>query len=63
RQHRDLLSIMHDGARVYEWHPWEKNIADQTTYVGGDVPVLEYLDRLERVGEDISLYSTIWYYY
>ncbi|HOT08118.1 MAG TPA: KamA family radical SAM protein [Polyangiaceae bacterium] len=63
RQHRDLISILPDGARVYEWHPWEKNIANQTTYVGRDVPVLEYLDRLANIGEDISLYSTIWYYF
>lgn len=63
RQHRDLISIMPDGSRVYEWHSWEKNITDQATYVGGDVPLLDYIDRLERIGDDISLYATIWYYY
>ena len=63
RQHRDLISITPDGSRVYEWHPWEKNIADQTTYVGGDVPLLDYLQRLEDIGEDVSLYPTLWYYY
>ena len=63
RQHRDLLSVLPDGSRVYEWHPWEKNIADQTTYVGRDVPLLEYLDQLESIGEDSAAYATIWYYY
>lgn len=63
RQHRDLLSIHPDGSRVYEWHPWEKNIANQTTYVVNDVPILDYLDRMVGIGEDASWYSTIWYYY
>ena len=63
RQHRDLLSILPDGSRVYEWHPWEKNISNQVTYVGRDVPLLDYLDRLANIGEDISLYATIWYYF
>jgi lysine 2,3-aminomutase len=63
RQHRDLLSIRPDGSRVYEWHPWEKNIADQSSYVVNDIPILHYLDRLVAIGEDASSYSTIWYYY
>ena len=63
RQHRDLLTITPDGSRVYEWHPWEKNISTQASYLVSDVPILEYLNRLERIGEDISHYASIWYYY
>lgn len=62
-QHRQLLSILPDGSRVYEFHPWEKNIVDQKTYVATDVPILDYLKRLESIGEDPSDYQTIWYYY
>ncbi|MBD3167867.1 MAG: KamA family radical SAM protein [candidate division Zixibacteria bacterium] len=62
-QHRDVLAVMPDGSRVYEFHPWEKNIRGQKTYVGSDVPLLEYLKRLESRGERISDYETIWYYY
>ncbi len=63
-QHRDLLSILPDGSRVYEFHPWEKNITgSQETYVGTDVPILDYLDRLAAVGEDPADYASIWYYY
>jgi lysine 2,3-aminomutase len=62
-QHRDVLSVLPNGARVYEFHPWEKNIRGQKTYVGTDVPILDYLRKLERFGEDISNYETIWYYY
>ncbi|MBN2158185.1 MAG: KamA family radical SAM protein [Spirochaetes bacterium] len=62
-QHRDLISIGRDGCRIYEFHPWEKKIADQKTYVGHDVPILDYLKRLERIGESASDYESIWYYF
>ncbi|MCK4304126.1 MAG: KamA family radical SAM protein [Candidatus Eisenbacteria sp.] len=64
RQHRNMLSILPDGSRVYEFHPWEKNISQGVrSYVGRDVPILEYLERLENIGEDVSRYETIWYYF
>jgi len=66
RQHRNVLSILPDGARVYEYHPWEKNVSGMgplESYVSPDVPILDYLERLEAVGEDVSDYRTIWYYY
>jgi len=62
-QHRDLISVSPEGARIYEFHPWEKKVADQRTYVGEDVPVQGYLERLEKYGEDISEYVSIWYYF
>jgi lysine 2,3-aminomutase len=64
KQNRDLLSILPDGSRVYEFHPWEKNISETNqTYVAQDVPIQEYLERLEENGESAKDYSTIWYYY
>ncbi len=61
---RDLLAIKPNGSRVYEFFPWERNLKDGLdTYVGYDVPILEYLKRLESMGEDPADYSTIWYYY
>lgn len=64
RQHRDLLSILPDGARVFEFHPWEKNITRAiSTHIGHDVPILDYLRRLEALGEDPEDYGTIWYYF
>ncbi len=62
-QHRDLISILPDGRRVYEFHPWEKNIKLVDTYVHVDVSIYDYLERLKAIGEDIDLYRTIWYYY
>lgn len=62
-QDHDMVGIMPDGARVYEIHPWEKKIALTDTYVETDVPILEYLRELERRGEDLDDYKSIWYYF
>ncbi len=62
-QHRDLLSVLPNGARVYEFHPWEKNIVERSPYVAVDVSILEYLERLASIGEDPAEYASIWYYF
>ncbi len=62
-QHRDLISIRPDGSRVYEFHPWEKKITPRRTYIAYDVPILDYLRRLESIGENPAEYETIWYYF
>jgi lysine 2,3-aminomutase len=62
-QNRDLVAVLPDGARAYEFHPWEKHIADRDTYVSMDPPILEYLERLAGLGEDPEDYRSIWYYY
>lgn len=61
--YRDILSFRPDGTRVYQFHPWEKGIADQSSYVGDVIPILEYLQRLEQIGDDPTDYESIWYYY
>ena len=64
RQHRDVISISPRGNRIYEFHPWEKNISNVVkTYIHEDVPILDYLMRLDALGEDPHEYETIWYYY
>jgi lysine 2,3-aminomutase len=62
-QDRDLIGLHPDGSRVYEFHPWEKNILDRGSYIGRDIPILEYLERLAAIGEDPADYAGIWYYY
>lgn len=62
-QHRDLISIARDGSRIYEFHPWEKKIVPQKTYIAKDVPIYEYLKRLESLGEDVNEYANIWFYF
>jgi len=62
-QHHDLISILPDGRRVYEFHPWEKKMFLVNTYVYTDVSIYNYLKKLKAAGETISDYRTIWYYY
>ena len=62
-QNRDVVSILPDGSRVYEYHPWEKNIVERDSYIGRDVPILTYLERLAAIGENPDEYASIWYYY
>ena len=59
---RRLVSIRPDGARVYEFQAWEKNIAIVPTYLFTDVPIHDYLERLAERGEHPRDYRTIWYY-
>jgi lysine 2,3-aminomutase len=62
QDHR-LIMILPDGRRVYEFHPWEKYITPIPPYNYTDVSIYAYLKRLEEIGEDLSEYSSIWYYY
>jgi lysine 2,3-aminomutase len=48
---------------VYSFHPWEKNIATVKPYIYIDVPILDYLQRLEMRGDDPEDYRSIWFYY
>ena len=62
QDHR-LVMILPDGSRVYEFHPWEKNITAVPPYNYVDVPIYDYLEELASRGENISDYRTIWYYH
>ncbi|MEE8377628.1 MAG: KamA family radical SAM protein [Candidatus Aminicenantaceae bacterium] len=62
-QHHDVVSILPDGRRVYEFHPWEKKMALADTYVYTDVSIYKYLKKLQSYGENMSDYNSIWYYY
>lgn len=62
-QNRDVIAILPDGRRVYEFHPWEKKLALVDTYIYTDVSIYHYLKRLRKDGEQPKDYDTIWYYY
>ncbi len=63
RQHHDVIMVLPDGRRVYEFHPWEKKLSAVHTYVDTDVSIWDYLQRLAKIGENPEDYRTIWYYY
>ncbi len=62
-QHHSVLSILPNGRRVYEFHPWEKKLSLADTYVYTDVSIYDYLQKLKAWGENLNDYKTIWYYY
>ncbi|MFC1543781.1 KamA family radical SAM protein [Gemmatimonadota bacterium] len=62
-QHHDVLSILPDGRRVYEFHPWEKKLALADTYIYTDVSIYDYMRRLRAAGENTADYRSIWFYY
>lgn len=62
-QHHDIISILPDGRRVYEFHPWEKQLSLIDTYLYTDVSIYDYLKRLKADGEEMPDYKSIWYYY
>lgn len=61
-QHRDLLTVLPDGRRVYEFHPWEMNLVSCQTYLHKDIAILDYLNRLAEIGENPEDYDSIWYF-
>ncbi|MCK5344800.1 MAG: KamA family radical SAM protein, partial [Candidatus Heimdallarchaeota archaeon] len=62
-QDHELISILPDGRRVYSFHPWEKNLAKVKPYLYTDVSIQSYLNKLQKIGENLSEYRSIWYYY
>ncbi|OGQ87515.1 MAG: KamA family radical SAM protein [Deltaproteobacteria bacterium RIFOXYD12_FULL_56_24] len=64
RGYRNLLSILPNGSRLYEFHSWERKVSQEaSTFITTDVPLLDYLERLRKDGESVSEYETIWYYF
>jgi len=62
-QDHDVIGLLPDGRRIYEFHPWEKKLSLVNTYVYTDVSIHRYLQRLKAMGENISEYKSIYYYY
>ncbi|MBN1850154.1 MAG: KamA family radical SAM protein [Deltaproteobacteria bacterium] len=62
-QHHDMISILPNGCRVYEFHPWEKKLSLMDTYVYTDVSIYDYLQRIKATGGNTAHYRSIWYYY
>ena len=62
-QDHDVIMICPDGARIYQFHPWEKNIRLVPAYEYKDKPIYEYLKELAHRGEDVTDYRNIWFYY
>ncbi len=62
-QDHEYIMLSPQGERFYHFQPWEKNIHMADTFVYKDLSILEFLQRLEEIGEDVREYSNIWYYF
>jgi lysine 2,3-aminomutase len=62
-QDHQVIMITPEGQRIYEFHPWEKNISAVEPFCYTDVSIYDYLQSLNNRGESIDEYKTIWYYY
>jgi lysine 2,3-aminomutase len=62
-QDHEPVMILPNGGRVYRFYPWESRIAFADDYLYEDVPIYDYLKRLEADGEDADDYLSIWYYF
>lgn len=62
-QNHLLLTILPDGRRVYEFHPWEKFISHAESYIHYDIPIYDFLQKLAELGENPDDYASIYYYF
>ena len=62
-QDHEVIMVLANGSRVYEFFPWDQNFADTKPYLYQDVPVLEFLGAICQRGENSEDYKTIWYYF
>ncbi len=62
---RNWIGLAPDGSRIYEFFPWEDGIVKvaPAPYVARDIPVLDYLERLRKIGENPDDYQSIWHYF
>jgi len=62
-QDRELIGLDKEGQRIYLWHPWEKGITPVEPFFYKDISIYSYLKKLQKMGENLEEYKTIWYYY
>jgi len=62
-QDHEVIMILPDGSRCYRFYSWEVRILTALDYLYIDVPIYDYLKRLNADGENINDYSSIWYYF
>ncbi|HOD34735.1 MAG TPA: KamA family radical SAM protein [Syntrophales bacterium] len=62
-QDHEVIMILPNGSRVYRFFSWEVRILTALDYLYTDVPIYDYLKRLDADGENINDYISIWYYF
>ncbi|WP_418792046.1 KamA family radical SAM protein [Phosphitispora sp. TUW77] len=62
-QSHEVIMLLPDGSRVYEFYPWDLGFADTRPYLHEDVPILDFLAEMYKRGENPDDYRSIWYYF
>lgn len=62
-QEHDLIMILEDGSRVYEFYPSDIFLINKKPFLYRDVPIYTFLNQLKKRGEQLLDYQSIWYYY
>lgn len=62
-QEHEVIMILGDGSRVYEFYPSDVYMINRKPFIYRDVPIYTFLNQLEKKGEDIKDYQSIWTYY
>ncbi|HBX51915.1 MAG: KamA family radical SAM protein [Bacteroidetes bacterium RIFOXYA12_FULL_35_11] len=62
-QDHEPIMILDSGERIYRFFPWESKVTMVEDYLYKDVPIYNYLKRLQSDGENIEEYGSIWYYF
>ena len=62
-QDHEVIMILPNGSRVYRFYSWEVRILTALDYLYTDIPIYDYLKRLNADGENVNDYNSIWYYF
>jgi len=62
-QEHELVMILGDGSRVYEFYPSDVYLFNKKPFLYRDVPIYTFLNQLVQKGENLKDYQSIWYYY
>ncbi len=62
-QEHELIMILGDGSRVYEFYPSDVYLINKKPFLYRDVPIYTFLQQVKKKGESLKHYQSIWYYY
>lgn len=58
-----VIMIMENGSRLYEFFPWDRRSPESTPYLHLDASIYSFLNNLRKEGHRPEDYRSIWYYY
>jgi len=62
-QDHEPIMVIGTGERVYRFFPWESKVTLVEDYLYKDLPIYNYLKRIQADGENPDDYKSIWYYF